>query len=136
MRFIYIAFYRDRERHPIIAYPGITFRVKTEEFTEYLYPRHRTTNTYRISTARNTMKSTQSLWKIDAPGYYSFQGNSYDFPGDRLMMLEENPRDKYTTYYTYSLEPSNALSDPEYTVIGFPILGMDREVEFPIHVIK
>ena len=133
---IYIAFYRDRERHPIIAYPGITFRVKTEEFTEYFFPRHRTTNTSHLNLARNTMKSTQYLWKIDAPGSYTSEGNDFGFPDDRLMMPVDNPRDKYTTYYTYSLEPSNALSDPEYTVIGFPILGMAKETEFPIHVIK
>jgi len=131
---IYIAFYRDKEKHPIIASPEIPFRINTDKLTENYSPRHNMTTSSNISIHRNTGKSTLSLWKRDAVlCYVSSRNNSGPgLPGDMLRIPSSIRGEKYRQFYTYSLEAPYATSDPEYTVTGFHISGLEIDASSPL----
>lgn len=123
---IYIAFYRDRERHPIIAHPDIKFRIGTENITEYYTPRPKVTSTSRVDIARNTTKTTSFLWKRGATLVRVTTSKDHGFPPERLMISESYPYpdERSNQYSIFSLEAPSSVSDPEYTVIGRPVNGL------------
>lgn len=122
---IYVSFFRDPAgKYPIIAYPQINFGIKEEEFTEYFSPKHFTSTKSKNYYFKNTVRNCSPLWRGDAVESIIWRGGSNpDRPSHELMAPAIDTRGSYDKYYTYSLIPST-----EYTVIGFPISGIEREV--------
>ena len=122
---IYVSFFRDPAgKYPIIAYPQISFGIKEEEFTEHFSPKRFTSTKSKNYYFKNTARNCSSLWRDDAVESIIWRdGSDPDRPSPVLMAPVVDTRGSYDKYYTYSLLPST-----EYTVIGSPISGMEREV--------